>query len=92
MPDLDEIPYNWNFYDLDTLINTRPDGYIARVTFYIQGEKESRILLTPVNTYKVESDPVYEFRNRINYSQYFLLFSLLFIYNIILFYIRISLR
>lgn len=66
VPDVNEIPYNENFYDLDTLLNTRPEGYITRVTFYVQGGKQSRILLSPTNTYKVASDPVYEFRNLFN--------------------------
>lgn len=63
MPHSSEILYAENMYDLDTLVNTRPDGYITRVTYYAQGANDSQILLTPTNVYKIQSDPVYEFRN-----------------------------
>lgn len=57
------VPYHKYTYALDTLVNSHASNEFTTVELYMQGNCESRILLSPTKTYEIRKSPVYEFRN-----------------------------
>lgn len=54
---------------MDTINGSRPDGFIAKVEFYVQGLEHALAILSPT-TNDVDHVPIYEFRNYFDFFHF----------------------
>lgn len=50
-----------NYLDLTELRGAQPEGYLARLVFYVQGSTDASVIFTTTKTPNLEKDTVYEF-------------------------------